>query len=95
MGVIINDSITLDSSIELTGMYAGIGNVFVQKIDDTTYSVESTFKLWKDKSSRDDGSAILQAVPISLTMEMSGLSTLFPQLFAQFKLGYESTTDSF
>lgn len=95
MGVIINDEITLDNGIDISSTYAAIGLVTIQKIDTNSYSVESIFKIYKDQTARNEGKPHLFAVPVSLVMAMNGLSTLFPQLFTQFKTGYSSTTDAF
>lgn len=102
MGIIINDSITLNNGINLTGCYCSLyeSMINITKNNDNNnskkYRVDTIYTIWANKDARTNELTCVNRDNISLNLDASQLETdvnIFTLLYNEIKSKYTSYTD--
>ena len=103
MGIIINDTITLPSGLQVTGAYAGFGlkSITVTPIDVAAsptgkmYVVNAPYNIWVSNETRMAGADPLMVQPLMFTMGPDALMTgVYGVLYSKMCAQYTSTTNT-
>jgi hypothetical protein len=98
MGIIVNDTITLSTGSEYTGVYlaATTDPVEVRKISDTTnYTVRASFRMWINQTARNEDKATIDRVNVRFTIQEADLTqNLYTLAYTELKTHYSDTTDA-
>jgi len=98
MGIIINDTITLNNGLTASTIYCsfGEGEIRIEKNRDNTseYDISGHYTIWVSKDFRTNDKPCLDAGNISLKVTSSDLnSNIYTLLYNELKTKYTSTTD--
>jgi len=97
MGLIVDDSITLQNGQELTSYYVGIkdGNIFVKKNGPEFYHIETQFGCYLSEDARLNGFEPFRIITSVATSNVAPNSNLYALAYESFKEGWVKTsTDS-
>jgi len=96
MGIINNDAYTTPQGDSITGTYISISDshLTINKNISGTYSVYSTFRVWKNKSAKDAGNIYYDVINLSKNFISSEITTgVYALMYAHLKTVYTNTTD--
>lgn len=101
MGILIKDTITLDSGLEVSNVYASIGSeqsIFITKVshDPKTYQVRSKILVWvnRQKSLEGDTRSVLKSYSVLLNNDdIPPNGNIYELLYTQFKNDYGLTCE--
>ena len=95
MGIIINDTITLNNGLTASTIYCSFGDdeIFIKK-NNGEYYIEGHYKIWFNKDYRTDGKHFLDTGMILVKITSNDLSSnLYTLMYNELKTNYTSTTD--
>jgi len=98
MGIIINDTITLNNGLTASSIYCsfGEGEIRIEKNRDNSseYDISGHYTIWVSKDFRINDKPSLTGGHISLTITSNDLnSNIYTLLYNELKTKYTSTTD--
>ena len=96
MGIIINDTLTLETGQTATNTYCSIAPNYIacEKNTDGTFTIRGRGTIWVDQNAKDEGKNSISSQGIYISISSSNLdSNLYTQLYTQLKTNYTSTTD--
>jgi len=96
MGIINNDVYTTPQGDSITGTYISISDsqLSINRNISGTYSVYSTFRVWKNKSAKDAGNVYYDVINLSKNFISSEITTgVYALMYAHLKTVYTNTSD--
>jgi hypothetical protein len=96
MGIINNNAYTTPQGDSITGTYISISDsqLTINRNISGTYSVYSTFRVWKNKSAKDAGNIYYDVINLSKKCTSSEITTgVYALMYAHLKTVYTNTSD--
>ena len=96
MGIIINDTLTLETGQTVSNTYCSIAsnNISCEKNTDGTFTLRGRGTIWIDENAKNEGKNSISSKGIYLSISSSNLeSNLYTHLYTQLKTNYSSVTD--
>ena len=94
MGIIVLDSLTLDTGITVDSYYAAIAmeKIYTFRVGDK-YETLCTIQFWVSKSARDEGTSPFYAKEYLVSSNVAPTASPYETIYAEFKTGLTNYTD--